>query len=221
VSLNAIYSDPARVTSYKYFDWGTVCKWVWARLRLYLQVNVSGCGTVSKWLSFSFRHCLQVTVHQFEALSLVTFTQFETMSPSETGPNLRHCLTISHHKTLQSINRYIPAVHAVHFEWSLLPYLFTYSHIYLSVKDIPWPKMQCGRGLQPSGVRLLCGRQQSPISASSHIVKSSLTDVEIPSTAVPDYVWQRVDQWSDKVAIVSIHRASKHLRLTSGSRWLT
>jgi len=114
----------------------------------------------------------------------------------------------------------IPAVHAVHFEWSRLPSLFTYLHIYLSVKDIPWPMMHCGRRLIPSGILLLCGRKQRLLSASSHIVKSSKPDVEIPSTAVQDYVWQRVDQWPDKVAIVRMHRASKDLRLTSGSRRL-
>jgi len=66
--------------------------------------------------------------------------------------------------------------------------------------------MHCGRRLLPSGIRLLCGRQQQLLGASSHVVKSSLPDVEIPSTAVPDYVWQRVDQWPDKVAIVSMQR---------------
>jgi len=80
--------------------------------------------------------------------------------------------------------------------------------------------MQCGRRLLPSGIRLLWWRQQRLLSASSHVIKSSLPDVEIPSTAVPDYVWQRVDQWPDKVAIVSIHTATKVLRIMSGSRRL-
>jgi len=76
--------------------------------------------------------------------------------------------------------------------------------------------MHCGRRLLPSGIRLLYGRQQRLLSASSHIVKSSLPAVEIPSNAVPDYVWQQVDKWPDKMALVSIHRASKDLRVTSG-----
>ena len=80
--------------------------------------------------------------------------------------------------------------------------------------------MHCGRRLLPSGIRLLCGGQQRLLSASSHVIKSSLPDVEIPSTAVPDYVWQRVDQWPDKVATVSMHRASRVLRVISGSRRL-
>jgi hypothetical protein len=64
--------------------------------------------------------------------------------------------------------------------------------------------MHCGRRPLTRGIQ-----QQQFLSASSHVIKSSLPDVEIPSTAVPDYVWQRVDQWPDKVAIVSMHRASK------------
>jgi hypothetical protein len=80
--------------------------------------------------------------------------------------------------------------------------------------------MYCGRRLLPSGIRLFCGRQQRLLSASSYVVKSSLPDVELPNIALPDYVWQRVDQWPDKVAIVSIHKVSKHSRVTSGSKWL-
>jgi len=80
--------------------------------------------------------------------------------------------------------------------------------------------MQCGRRLQPSGIRLLYGPQQQLLSASSHIVKSSLPDLEISSTSVPDYVWQRVDQWPDKVAIVSMQKPSIYLRLISRWRWI-
>jgi hypothetical protein len=78
--------------------------------------------------------------------------------------------------------------------------------------------MHCVRRIQPSAIRLLCGQQQRPLSASSHIVKSSLPEVEIPSTAVQDYVWQRFDHWADKVALVNMHRASKHLHLISRRR---
>jgi hypothetical protein len=64
--------------------------------------------------------------------------------------------------------------------------------------------MHCGRLPLTRGIQ-----QQRFLSASSHVIKSSLPDVEFQSTAVPDFVWQRVDQWPDKVAIVSMHRASK------------
>ena len=37
---------------------------------------------------------------------------------------------------------------------------------------------------------------------------------------MPDYVWQRVDQWPDKVATVSMHRAYKHLHVISRWRWI-
>ena len=168
----------------------------------------------------SVRRCIQVTVPQFDALSLLTLTQFEALSPNEYF-HIWGTASHNNHKTLQSINRTIPAVHAVHIEWSLLPSLFPYLHIYLSLEAISWLMMHCGRRILPSGMRLLCGRQQRLQSASSHIVKSSLPDVEIPSTAVPDYVWQRVDQWADKVAIVSMQRAYKHLHVTFGSRRLT
>jgi hypothetical protein len=135
-------------------------------------------------------------------------------------PYLRHCLPLSYRKTLQSINCTIPAVHAVYFEWSLLPSLFTYSHIYLSLEAIPWHMMHCVRRFMHSGIRLLCRRDPQLLRASINIIKSSIPDVQIPSTPVPDYVWQRVDQWPEKVAIVSIHRAYKELRLTSVSRRL-
>jgi len=195
-------------------------------------VNVTQIEALSASERLRVWRCIQVTVPQFEALSPSDCPPVWGIVPSNFDAvwgtvskwiwsNLRHCLTLSHHKTLQSINCTIPAVHAAHFEWSLLPSPFTYSHIYLSVKDIPWPMMQCGRGLQPSRDRLLCGQQQRLLSASSHIVKSSLPAVEIPRTAVPYYVWQRVDQWPEKVAIVSIHRAYKHLRSIYRSGWLS
>jgi len=78
--------------------------------------------------------------------------------------------------------------------------------------------MHCARRLLPSGIRLLYGQQQRLLSYASHVIKSALPDVEIPSTAVPDYVWQRVDQWPDKVAIVSTYMEPKYKRVTSGSR---
>ncbi|GFG36225.1 hypothetical protein Cfor_11306, partial [Coptotermes formosanus] len=61
--------------------------------------------------------------------------------------------------------------------------------------------MHCGWRLLTSGIRLLCRRQQRLLSVSNHVVKSSLPDVEIPDIPVPDYVWQHIDQWPDKVAV--------------------
>jgi len=183
--------------------------WMSPTLRNFLQVNNVRCGT------FSPSDCLPVWRIVPSNFDPVWGTVSKWICPY-----LRHCLTLSHRKTPQSINCTIPAVHSVHFEWSLLPSLFIYSHIYLSLEAIPWHVMHCGRRLVPSGIRLLCGRDQRLLRASSNIIKSSLPDVEIPSTAVPDYVWQRVDQWPEKVAIVSIHTAYKELRLTSVSRRL-
>lgn len=61
--------------------------------------------------------------------------------------------------------------------------------------------MYSGRCLLTSGFRLLCRRQQRLLSVSNYIVKSSLPDVEIPDISISDYVWQRLDQWPDKVAV--------------------
>jgi hypothetical protein len=58
------------------------------------------------------------------------------------------------------------------------------------------------------------------LSASSYVIKSSLPDVELPNIAVPDYVWQHVEQWPDKVAIVSMNRTFKDLHITPGLKWL-
>ena len=132
-------------------------------------------------------------------------------------PSLRHCLTLGCQKRLLPINRTISTLEAVQFQVSPILPLRKYSHIYLSFIDVSWPMMHCARRLVQSGIRLLCGRQQQLLSAASHIINSSLPDVVIPSTAVPDYVWKRVDQWPDTVAIVSIHRASKDMRVTPGS----
>jgi len=154
------------------------------------------------------RHCLQVNVSQFRA-----------PSPSN-WPSLKYCLTLGCQKRLIPIIRTIYAVQALQFEVSLRLPLCTYSHIYLCLKDVSWPMMHCRRRLLPSGIRLLWGRQQRLLSAASHVINSALPDVVIPNTAVADYVWQRVDKWPDKVAIVSIHRPSKDIRVTSGSRQL-
>ena len=136
-------------------------------------------------------------------------------------PSLKHYLILGCQKRHRPINLNISADQAVQFEWSLVPSLFTYSHTYLSFKAISWPMMHCGRHLLTSGIRLLCGREERFLCAARHVVKSSLPDVEIPSTVVSDYVWQRVDQWPDKVAIVSMDRASSSgLSVTPGSRRL-
>lgn len=53
------------------------------------------------------------------------------------------------------------------------------------------------------GLRLMCRQQQRCVSVSKYIVKSPLPDVELPTLCIPEYVWQRVDQWPQKVAFVS------------------
>jgi hypothetical protein len=74
--------------------------------------------------------------------------------------------------------------------------------------------MHCARRLLTSGIRLLCRQEQRFLSASNNVVKSCLPDVEIPTISLPDYVWQQVDQWPDKVAIVSMSVISRSILLT-------
>lgn len=60
--------------------------------------------------------------------------------------------------------------------------------------------MHSRAGFLRSGLRLVCRQQQRLASVSRHIVKSPLPDVELPTLSVPEYVWQHVDQWPNKVA---------------------
>jgi hypothetical protein len=63
--------------------------------------------------------------------------------------------------------------------------------------------MHSRAGFLSSGLRLVCRQQRRLTSVSKHIVKSPLQDVELPTLPVPEYVWQHVDQWPNKVAFVS------------------
>lgn len=64
--------------------------------------------------------------------------------------------------------------------------------------------MHCGARFLRSGLRLVCRQQQRLASVSGHIVQSPLPDVQLPKLCVPEFLWQRVDQWPEKVAFVSI-----------------
>lgn len=74
--------------------------------------------------------------------------------------------------------------------------------------------MHCARRFLTPGIGLLCRQEQRLLSASNNVIKSCLPDVEIPTISLPDYVWQQVDQWPDKVAIVSMSVISRSILLS-------
>ncbi|KAJ4444148.1 hypothetical protein ANN_05937 [Periplaneta americana] len=66
-------------------------------------------------------------------------------------------------------------------------------------------KMHCPRSLLRWGLQVLRRKENRRLlslsPAVTQIVKSAYPDVPVPTVSLPEYVWSRIDEWPDKVAI--------------------
>lgn len=50
----------------------------------------------------------------------------------------------------------------------------------------------------------LSSRKHSSVWTADNIVKSPYRDIEIPNRTITEYIWETMERWPDKTALVSI-----------------